>query len=264
MKLTFFTFLIGWLAIAGVPPLSGFFAKGDVLDNAFARYPVLWAVGLITAGLTAYYMSRLMALAFFGDERWRQVDTRDKSSKEHAVHEPHESPWVMTLPLVVLSVFALLGGLLSLPGHFSFDPLGWLDPVFGHALYDAHQSGGTQWVLGVVDALVALGGLGLSLRIWTRSAENPKLEPVFFKKSWFLDDIYDAIIAKPGLVLAYVAATTIDNGVIDGAVRGTATITRKAGSALRKVQTGFVRQYALGIVLGLVLLFGYVATRAWL
>ena len=72
MKLTFFTFGIGTLAIAGIPPLSGFFAKGDVLDNAFARYPVLWAIGLVTAALTAYYMTRLVALAFYGDDRWRQ------------------------------------------------------------------------------------------------------------------------------------------------------------------------------------------------
>src|SRR3984957_19987343 len=119
MKLPFVTFGVGTLAIAGIPPLSGFFAKGDVLDNAFARYPVLWAIGLVTAALTAYYMTRLVSLAFYGDDRWRQGGHGTDGA-------PHESPWVMALPLVVLAVLAFVGGLLDLPGHHpSFDPLGW-------------------------------------------------------------------------------------------------------------------------------------------
>src|SRR5580693_8671467 len=96
MKLTAVTFGVGTLAIAGIPPLSGFFAKGDILDNAFARYPALWVVGLITAGLTAYYMTRLFVLTFYGEDRWRRASA---SGHEAA---PHESPWVMALPLVVL------------------------------------------------------------------------------------------------------------------------------------------------------------------
>src|ERR1700691_3374412 len=153
MKITFVTFGVGWLAIAGIPPLSGFFAKGDILDNAFARYKPLWAIGLITALLTAYYMTRLFVLAFYGDDRWRQTSPSAAGRSGAGAHGevvPHESPGVMTLPLVVLAVLALVGGLLNLPGHLSFDPLGWLAPVFGTALYDAHQSGSAQWVLAVV------------------------------------------------------------------------------------------------------------------
>jgi len=90
MKLTFLTFAVGWLAIAGIPPLSGFFAKGDVLTNAFARYPALWAVGLVTAALTAYYMSRLMALAFFGDDRWREVLARPSDPAASSAHSPRD------------------------------------------------------------------------------------------------------------------------------------------------------------------------------
>ena len=257
MKLTFVTFAVAWLAIAGIPPLSGFFAKGDILDNAFARYPALWAVGIVTAGLTAYYMSRLMSLAFFGGDRWNELDKRE-------AHPPHESPLVMTLPLVVLGIFALFGGALSLPGHPSFDPLGWLQPVFGSALYQSHQSAGTQWVLGVVDAAVAIAGLGLSMRIWTRRSEVPRLEPDFLRRSWRIDDLYDATIAKPGMAMAAFAGSVVDNRIIDGAVKGTAALTVRAGSALRRVQTGFVRQYALIMALGVVGLFAYVATRAWL
>ncbi|MHB8593554.1 MAG: NADH-quinone oxidoreductase subunit L, partial [Acidimicrobiales bacterium] len=102
LPLTFVTFVVGWLAIAGIPPLSGFWAKGDVLDNAFARFPVLWAVGLAAAGLTAYYLSRLSALAFWGDDRWRQLAAGPPAkaagaTRGEATAEPHEAPWVMAL-----------------------------------------------------------------------------------------------------------------------------------------------------------------------
>jgi NADH-quinone oxidoreductase subunit L len=259
MKLTAVTFGVGTLAIAGIPPLSGFFAKGDILDNAFARYPALWAIGLVTAALTAYYMTRLYVLAFYGDDRWKQKTPGGHGSGEAA---PHESPWVMALPLVVLAVLAVFGGLLDLPGHHpSFDPLGWLGPVFGSALYQAHQSGSTQWVLGVVDAVVAVAGLGVAYALWSRRTDNPALEPVVLQKSYFLDDIYDTVLGRPGEAVARFAAVVIDTKVIDGAVNGVARLARGAGGGLRKIQTGFVRQYALGIVVGSVALLAYMLTR---
>jgi NADH-quinone oxidoreductase subunit L len=259
LKLTFFTFGIGWLAIAGIPPLSGFFAKGDILDNAFARYPALWVVGLVTAGLTAYYMTRLMVLAFFGEDRWKGAGSASGHGEGGAA--PHESPWVMALPLVVLSVLALVGGLLELPGHHpSFDPLGWLGPVFGSALYQSHQSTGTLWTLAIVDAAVALVGLGLSYSIWSRRSAHPALEPVVLQKSYYIDDVYDTVIGRPAEGLARFSAV-FDNKVIDGAVNGVARLARGAGGGLRKIQTGFVRQYALGIVIGAVALLAYMLTR---
>ncbi|HXQ89901.1 MAG TPA: NADH-quinone oxidoreductase subunit L [Acidimicrobiales bacterium] len=258
MRLTFVTFGIGTLAIAGIPPLSGFFAKGDVLDAAFARYPALWAIGLVTAALTAYYMTRLVALAFYGEDRWR-----DRRGAGHGVEAPHESPPVMALPLVVLAVLALAGGALNFPGHPSWDPLGWLRPVFGPALYDAHQSASTQWVLGVVDAVVALSGLAFAMRLWTQRAERPELEPALLQRSYYIDDVYDAVIGRPGEALAQFTATVVDAKVIDGAVNGVGRLARGLGGGLRKVQTGFVRQYALGVVLGLVALLAWMAARAW-
>ncbi len=261
MKLTFITFGIGWLAIAGIPPLSGFFAKGDILDNAFARYRALWVVGLITAALTAYYMTRLFVLTFYGEDRWRQKSSQAASGHgADAAAAPHESPWVMALPLVVLAALALLGGLLDLPGHVRFAPLGWLAPVFGHALYNAHQSGSTQWVLAVVDAGVAVAGLGVSYVIWSRRTEVPALEPVVLQKSYFIDEIYDAAIGRPSEGFARFAAV-FDTKVIDGAVNGIGRLTRAAGGGLRRIQTGFVRQYALGIVIGAVALLAYMLTR---
>jgi NADH-quinone oxidoreductase subunit L len=258
MKLTFLTFGIGWLAIAGIPPLSGFFAKGDILDNAFARYPALWAVGLVTAALTAYYMTRLFVLTFYGEDRWKKAGS--SHGDEGAGAEPHESPGVMALPLVVLAALALVGGLLDLPGHLSFDPLGWLAPVFGGALYQAHQSPGTQWVLAVVDAVVAVGGLGASYVLWSRRVDIPALEPVVLQKSYFIDEIYDTAIGRPAEGFARLAAV-FDSQVIDGAVNGLARLARGAGGGLRRIQTGFVRQYALGIVIGAVALLAYMLTR---
>ena len=112
LPITFITFAIGWLCIAAVPPLSGFWAKGDVLDNTWAAHPALWVVGIVTAALTAYYMSRLTGLAFFGKDRWadRRSTTGATLDAAHAHHadgassEPHESPWIMTIPLWILLV----------------------------------------------------------------------------------------------------------------------------------------------------------------
>ncbi len=254
MKLTFFTFGIGTLAIAGIPPLSGFFAKGDVLDNALARYPVLWVIGIVTAALTAYYMTRLVALAFYGDdERWR-----------HGAGDmtPHEAPPVMAFPLVVLAVLAFFGGILHLPWHSSWDPLGWLGPVFGAAMYEAHQSVGTQWTLAVVDSVVALVGLGVGFSLWSRQAQRPALEPAVLQRAYYLDAIYDAVIARPGRAFAQFCASVVEVKVIDGAVNGVGRLTRAAGGSLRRVQTGYVRQYALGIVFGAVVLLAWMISRA--
>ncbi|HXQ89953.1 MAG TPA: NADH-quinone oxidoreductase subunit L [Acidimicrobiales bacterium] len=261
MKLTFFTFGIGTLAIAGIPPLSGFFAKGDILDNAFARYPALWAIGLLTAGLTAYYMTRLVSLAFYGDDRWRHGPGASAAGHDGEA-APHESPWVMALPLVVLSVLAFFGGALHLPWHPSWNPLGWLGPVFGAGQYEAHQSAGTQWVLGVVDAAVALVGLGVAFSLWTRRADRPALEPAVLQRAYYLDDIYDTVIGRPSQAVAQFCATVIEAKVIDGAVNGVGRLTRAAGGSLRRVQTGYVRQYALGIVLGTVVLLAWMISRA--
>ncbi|HXX90602.1 MAG TPA: NADH-quinone oxidoreductase subunit L [Acidimicrobiales bacterium] len=279
MALTFFTFGVGWLAIAGVPPLSGFFAKGDILTNAFARYKVLWALGVLTAALTAYYMSRLTALAFFGEDRWRRVPSEPDladldaaaggSPVYHAtaeaghVAEPHEPPWVMTSPLVVLAVLSFGGGLLLLPGNpFSWNPLSWVAPVFGQSLYDAHLSAATQWVLAIVDATMAVIGIAVAMRLWLPRPEIPALEPAVLRRSYFIDDVYDRVIGLPGQALARLSAVG-DVKVIDGAVNGLARAARAGGSGLRRVQTGFVRQYAVGIVVGLVALLAWMATRAW-
>jgi NADH-quinone oxidoreductase subunit L len=255
---TYATFLVGWLAIAGVPPLSGFWSKGDVLANVYAKSPALWAAALLTALLTAYYMSRLFFLAFTGDPRWQ------KAVGDHPAHaEPHESPWVMRIPLVVLAVLALFGGLLGLPWVHSFGLAGWLGPVFGPDLFANHLSRGALIGLDVADGVVAVVGLTVAWRLWRKTADRPAWEPVFLQRVWYWDDFYDAVIGKPGQALARFSATVVDTRVIDGAVNGAASLVKSAGSQVRRVQSGYVRNYALGIALGLAAIIAFIVSRTW-
>ncbi len=255
---TFVTFMIGWLSIAGVPPFSGFWSKGDVLTNVYAKSPVLWVVGVVTALLTAYYMTRLFVLAFYGEDRWKEA-----VGNSPAHHQPHESPWIMRIPLIILAVCAAGAGVLDLPWahHDSF--ANWLAPVFGHALYNDHEDGPAQWVLATVDAVVALIGIGIAVSLWRRKYDQPKLTPRFLYRVWYWDDFYDLIIGRPGQALARFSATVVDGQIIDGAVNGAAALVRRTGSAGRKLQTGYVRNYALGIVLGVAAIVAFFLSRTW-
>ena len=287
LPITAATFGFGWLAIAGVFPLAGFWAKGDVLSNAFERFPALWAIGLVTALLTAYYMTRLYVLAFTGDSRWREVFASSRPnapeprpgsvagspSASHSGSElgaqderhlqPHESPWPMTVPLIVLAALSLLGGLLDLPWWHSgiSAPLAWLDPVLGAHQHLPGGSVATQVILSFADGLIAIAGLAIAWQLWRSTAEQPALEPEVLRKAWYIDDVYDFLIGRPSTAFAK-AASVFDRRVIDGAVVGTASAVRRAASGMRKVQTGFVRQYALGIVVGAVLLLAFMLVKA--
>jgi NADH-quinone oxidoreductase subunit L len=260
MKWTTITFTVGWLAIAGIPPLAGFWSKGDVLDNVFAHYKPLWALGLLTAILTAYYMTRLQVLAFGGDPRWDKVGPKG----EPALHAPHESPWVMRLPLVVLAVAAFFGGLLDLPWihHDSFE--GWLAPVFSGSLFNDHLHSGAEWALALTDVAAAVIGLIVAYGLWRGTqVDKPQLEPQFLQRVWYWDDFYDTIIGRPSQKLATFFAWVVDARIIDGAVNGTANLVRSTGSATRKLQSGYVRNYALGIAVGMAAVIVFLISRTW-
>ena len=276
MPVTALTFIVGWLAIAGVPPFAGFWSKSDVLLNAYALSPGLWAVGAVTAALTAYYMGRETVLAFYGPDRWRGVagGARATVPSAHAAaagaasasaspNEPHDPRWVMRAPLVVLAALSFLGGLINLPFHPTLPFLShWLDPVFGSSLRVGSQSATFKVGLGILDAVLAVVGVGLALRVWLPQWNRPRLEPRFLLRGWRIDDLYDALIARPGTALAAFSAYVFDRRVIDGAVNGTATLVRSGADRLRQVQTGFVRNYALGVAAGVVGLLAWVVTRS--
>ena len=261
MKWTTVTFTIGFLAIAGIPPLSGFWAKGDVLDNTFAHFKPLWVLGLLTAVLTAYYMSRLETLAFGGkEERFK----KEGPHGEPALHEPHESPWVMRLPLVVLAFFAFFAGALDLPWVHTDNLSSFLAPVFASTLYNDHLGGGAEWALALADIAAAVIGVIIGWWLWRGEVVyQPKLEPAFLQRVWYWDDFYDTIIGRPAQRLATFCAWVIDVRIIDGAVNGTAQLAKATGNAARKLQTGYARNYALGIAIGMALIIAFMLSRTW-
>ncbi len=270
LPITFITFAVGWLAIAAVPPLSGFWAKGDILENAFVARPALWAVGLVTAALTAYYMSRLTGLAFFGSDRWSTgEDPPGRVSAmagiphaEHRVEHPHESPWVMTLPLWILAFFAAVAGAMAI-SDWPLSLARFVDPVFGADLFNDHLATSSVWILSIVDSVIAFVGVGVGLRLWMTRSERPALEGAFLRFAWYVNELYDAVFGRPSERLASFCAEVIEPKVIDGAVNGTADLVRGAGTGLRRTQTGYVRNYVLGIALGTVLVLAFMLTRLW-
>jgi NADH-quinone oxidoreductase subunit L len=260
MRWTAVTFGIGWLTIAGIPPLSAFWSKGDVLENVYARYKPLYFLGVVTALLTAYYMSRLFYLAFTGQPRFEKAV--DPAHPAH--HPPHDPRWIMKVPLVVLAAAAAVAGILDLPFLLHHSLTDFLHPVFSNDLFNDHETSVTKVVLATVDAAVSVVGLAVAWRLWKGEVvDKPSLEPGFLQRVWYWDDAYDRLIGRPGQALARFCATVVETRVIDGAVNGIGSLLRSTGSGTRKVQTGFVRNYALGIVLGMAAILVFLASRAW-
>jgi NADH-quinone oxidoreductase subunit L len=252
LPLTFPTFLIGWLAISGIPPFAGFWAKGDVLTNVFQHNKILWVLGVLTAILTAYYMSRLFVLTFRGTERFRE-DTHG--------HDPHESPWVMTMPLIVLALLSTLGGILDLPWIHHDSLAGFLAPTFGYVVPSVAQSTLAQTGLALVDVAAAVIGLFAAFTIWRGISESKRYESSFFEHVWHWDDFYDATIGRPLTRAAAFTDTVVEDEVIDGGVTGLAVGIRRSADGVRKVQSGFVRHYALVTLLGVAVIVVYLVAR---
>jgi NADH-quinone oxidoreductase subunit L len=263
MPVTAVTFLIAWLSIGGVPPFSGFWSKGDVLMNAFSSSPLLYAVAALTAILTAYYLGRCYLLTFGGQQRW--VEARQSGDGTHGEQEPlhpHDPGWTMRLPLVVLAVASVVAGVINLPFHSLEFLLRWLDPVVGPQLRVLHYSAAAQWAFAIGDAVLAGLGVAVAVGCWRERSVQPALEPTFLRRAWYIDATYDRAIARPSTELAQVTADDVETKVIDGAVNGFAGAFAAAGRRLRTVQTGYVRNYALGLMGGLVVLLAYVVVRA--
>ena len=255
MPITAVTFIVGWLAIAGVPPFAGFFSKDEILLYAFDKSPALWAVGLVTALLTAFYMSRQVFMVFFGDERWREAQTEDA----HAVH-PHESPWLMTTPLVVLAGLAVVGGGLNLPFTKDLHLLEhWLEPVLEGNERVLDVATGTKVGLAVIAVLAGVAGIALAHRVYLQRRIEP-IEPDLLANGWYYDSSISAFMGGPGQQ-GFEAIAAFDATVVDGAVNGVAGAVRAGGRGLRRVQSGYVRAYALGVALGAVGLLVFFLTR---
>jgi NADH-quinone oxidoreductase subunit L len=269
LPITSVVFIVGSLAIAGVPPFSGFWSKDEILSYALQKSPALYAIGLFTALLTAYYMSRQVFMVFYGDAKWAESNEAEEVGRERVAAEshfpdgfrPHESPWTMTVPLVVLAILAAVAGLLNLPFPASWHFLeNWLEPSF--ALSNQAQLGysdTTIVLLLLVSTVVALSGIAIAYLIYERRA-LPVIEPEPLRDGLYIDSSISALVGGPGAELAQAAATA-DSVGIDGAVDGVGRITRWTASRVRVVQTGYVRIYALMVGGGSVLLIAFVLTR---
>ena len=251
MPTTAVTFIVAWLSIAGLPPFSGFWSKGDVLAGAYQKSPILWVIGAVTAMLTAYYMGREVYLVFFGKQRF------DPAAKVH------ESTKVMTIPLIVLAILSVFGGALDLPVSDKFRFLeNWLTPVFGNALAPSSMSSLSRLTLGAMDGVFAIVGIGVASALWIRSSSRPGIEPRFLASGWGIDGFYDRAIARSSTKLSESFATVVEVKVIDRATMSMGALVGLAGKYLRKVQSGYIRNYALYISIGAIVILGYFVTRA--
>ncbi|MBI5503290.1 MAG: NADH-quinone oxidoreductase subunit L [Deltaproteobacteria bacterium] len=248
MPITHATFALGVLAIAGVPGLSGFFSKDEILASAYASgHTWLWGCGVFGASITAFYMTRLYVLTFRGEFRG------DHHEWEHA----HESPATMTLPLIVLAALAVVGGYVGVPAvlgggnHFAE----YLAPSVGH-----HQLGldaGTELMLMGISVGAALAGIGLA---WTMYSRGPKADRTLanalrglywqMRAAYNIDAVYDALVVQPLMRASYALWRSVDMQFIDGVANGTATAINSIGEGSRRWATGNVQHYMLTVLAG--------------
>ena len=252
LPITSRTFLVAALAISGVPGFSGFFSKDMILESAFTSGHVLnWAVGLIAAGMTAFYVFRAYFLAFTGESRV----AHDRQ------HHLHESPAVMTVPLIVLATLALVGGWVGLPDGFLWgDRFGaYLAPSLAalpHAA--AHEaSGGTLLFLIGSATTVALAGIYAAYAVYGRRSDVAERAvagaPGAYRVLWnlyYVDELYDVLFVRPYVALSDFFWRVVDSQIIDGAVNGVGELVRWTGSRVRRLQTGNVQAYALAMLVG--------------
>ncbi len=261
MRITWVTMALGWLAILGVPPFSGFWSKDRIIESAYALEGtwepwVFGTVALVGAGVTAFYMSRLFFMTFHGERRW--ADGSGAGATAGDVQHPHESPRLMTWPMIALAAgSALLGGLLSIGGAFTT----WLEPVTGHVAHEDPVAPGT--LIMVVTFLLILAGAFLAWRQYAAApvAVAPPRGSVLTRaarRDLYQDAVNEAGLMRPG---QYLTRSLVfgDRTVLDGGVSGLARGVAGAGELLRKAQNGFVRSYALTMALGVVVLVAAVA-----
>jgi NADH-quinone oxidoreductase subunit L len=294
IPVTFWTMTMGVFAISGIPPLAGFFSKDEILYQAFVSTnplgKLLWFVGLVTAGMTSFYMFRLWFKTFFGPEHFEEhtdlhahgaaVHTHSGSHavmvvdpEDNHAHGVHESPAIMTVPLAILALLSIIGGWVGVPaamgGHNEIEH--FLEPVFstGAIAEAATTSHGPELGLAVVSVLVALAGLGIAYLFYYKksgtaaalAAKMPALYNLVTHK-FYVDEIYGALIVSPLLMLSRLfLGGIIDGGIVNGSGAAAGATTRGLSSLVRRVQSGNIRSYAGWLALGaaavlLVMIFG--------
>ena len=248
LPITHLTFLIGCIAIAGVPPFSGFFSKDEILAAAYAKNPIYWFLGVVGAAMTAFYMFRLYATTFLGQFR---------GTEAQASHL-HESPASMTIPLIILAVLSAVGGAMGVPeilgGHHWLGQ--HLSSIIGaeHALHLSHT---TEWILMGSSVTIALLALLIAISKYSKQADGEPQTALgkFLYNKWLVDELYEKAIVQPLNRFAGFLKEVIEKNVIDGFVNGTGKIVQYGARQTRLIQSGQVGYYILFMVLSIVLLF---------
>lgn len=252
IKITFITMLIGTIAISGIPPFSGFFSKDEILAHTFEHSKLLWVVGLIASMLTAFYMFRLLYLTFYG--KFRGTHAQE--------HHLHESPSSMTIPLMVLAVLSVVGGVLGLPEFWNLP--NWmhhnLEPIIDRPSFSMlHHD--TEWLLMGIAVVAAVVMIYVTRMLYITKNVLPveneaDLKPwqrLLYKK-YMVDEFYEAVITKPLNALAKVFYEFFDKQIIDGIVNGLGTTVKSLGSVVRLYQTGNIGFYIMNMTLGVILI----------
>jgi len=283
IPITFWTFFIATLAIAGVPGLSGFFSKDEILWQAFSSshgHFLLWLVAAVAAGMTAFYMFRALFMTFFGESR---VD-------HQVAHHIHESPRIMTVPLIILAVLSIIGGWVGIPHvlgganhihEFLAPVLGGAEPAKAHAgitlISQAWASGGeagghsAAWelLMMVASVIIALIGIGIAYLFYIKSPALPKLLAEKWKglyqlvlNKYYIDELYEVLFINSLKGLGVGLWRGFDDFFIDGTVNGLAYLIGWISGGLRKIQTGLVQSYAFSMIIGGVIILGYYIVRA--
>jgi NADH-quinone oxidoreductase subunit L len=270
MPSTSTTYLLATLAISGIPLTAGFFSKDEILFKAFEYgyaghgYAwAVWAVGVITALLTAFYMMRSYMLTFEGEPRWPAAER----------HQPHESPSTMTGPLWTLGVLSLIGGFIGLPAVIQGGDWNWIHHYLGaeyggpvaEASIQGHVPLALEWGLIALSSVIALGTVYYAWSVYTRHGLDydaylqNRLAGTYqtWRDAYYWDDFYDTVVVNTLIDgIGRKAFAAFDTTVVDGAVNGIARLARKASGVLRLTQTGIVQNYALSLVFGVVLVIG--------
>jgi NADH-quinone oxidoreductase subunit L len=253
LPITYKTFVVGAIAIAGIPPFAGFFSKDEILWKAFSSEQgnwILWVFGVLGAAMTAFYMFRLVILTFEGEKRF----------DHHRVH-PHEAPQTMTIPLIILAVLSIIGGFVGIPHVSAIEE--WLDPVFSPAQYKLlageHTGGFIEYFLMILSVAIAVGGIYLARWMYVQRVDianslvkrYPRLYRTVLNK-YYVDEVYDSAVVNPIVKGSEeILWKGVDVILIDGVVNGSAKLLAKAAQVLRKTQTGVAQSYAVVFIGGI-------------
>ena len=260
LPITYWTFLIACLAISGIPGFSGFFSKDMILGKAFENgYYFLWALGTITAGMTSFYMFRVLFLTFHGESRV------DPEVEKHI----HESPPSMTVPMIILAILSIFGGYIGVPESLGGSNRIWkfLQPSFNIGVshenfHEAahHMSLLGEYILMIIAVIVALIGIYVAYVMYIKNRKLPEtlaqkysiLYRLIYNK-WYVDEIYEGLIGRPLYFLGQVLWMVWDELIVDGAVRVIYGVVRGVGGGLRYIQTGNMQFYAVALLLGILI-----------